>query len=60
VPGIIVPQELQDALNDAGAGAAEIGMARARELLAACRGRCEGAYVVAPYRRPTAVLELLA
>ena len=59
VPGIIVPQELQDALESGGARAAEIGMAHARELLAAARGRCEGAYVVAPYRRPTAVLELL-
>ena len=60
VPGIIVPQELQDRLEAAGAGAAEIGMAHARELLAAARGRCDGAYIVAPYRRPTAVLELLS
>jgi methionine synthase / methylenetetrahydrofolate reductase (NADH) len=60
VPGIIVPQELQDALSDAGADAAKIGLAHARELLAACRERCEGAYVVAPYRRPTSVLELLS
>jgi homocysteine S-methyltransferase len=60
VPGIIVPQELQDRLEAAGADAAEIGMAHARELLAAARGRCDGAYIVAPYRRPTAVLELLA
>ena len=59
VPGIIVPQELQDRLEAAGAGAAEIGMAHARELLAAARGRCDGVYIVAPYRRPTAVLELL-
>jgi methionine synthase I (cobalamin-dependent)/5,10-methylenetetrahydrofolate reductase len=59
VPGIIVPQALQDALESAGPGAAEVGMAHARELLAAARGRCEGAYVVAPYRRPTAVVELL-
>src|SRR6478752_6564013 len=59
VPGIIVPQELQDALESAGAGAAEVGMAHARELVEAARGRCEGVYVVAPYRRPTAVLELL-
>jgi methionine synthase I (cobalamin-dependent)/5,10-methylenetetrahydrofolate reductase len=59
VPGIIVPQALQDTLEAAGAGAAEIGMAHARELLAAARGRCDGVYIVAPYRRPTAVLELL-
>ena len=59
VPGIIVPQELQDALEAAGPGAAAVGMAHARELLAAARGRCDGVYIVAPYRRPTAVLELL-
>jgi homocysteine S-methyltransferase len=59
VPGIIVPQELQDALEEAGPNAAEVGMTHARELLAACPGRCDGAYLVAPYRRPTAVLELI-
>jgi homocysteine S-methyltransferase len=59
VPGIIVPQSLQDALDEAGAGAAAIGMAHARELLVEARERCDGAYVVAPYRRPSTVLELL-
>jgi homocysteine S-methyltransferase len=59
VPGIVVPQELQDALAEAGPNAAEVGMAHARELIAAARGRCEGVYVAAPFRRPTAVLELL-
>jgi homocysteine S-methyltransferase len=59
VPGIVVPQPLQDALEQAGPNAAEVGMAHARELLAACPGRCDGAYLVAPYRRPTAVLELI-
>jgi methionine synthase / methylenetetrahydrofolate reductase (NADH) len=59
VPGIVVPQQLQDALEAAGPGAAEVGMAHARELLAGARERCDGVYVVAPYRRPTSVLELL-
>jgi homocysteine S-methyltransferase len=59
VPGIVVPQQLQDDLEAAGTGAAEIGMANARELVRAARGRCDGVYIVAPYRRPTAVLELL-
>jgi methionine synthase / methylenetetrahydrofolate reductase (NADH) len=59
VPGIIVPQQLQDALDAAGPGAAEVGMVHARELLEAARGRCDGVYIVAPYRRPSAVLELL-
>jgi homocysteine S-methyltransferase len=59
VPGIVVPDPLQHALEEAGPSAADVGMAHARELLAACPGRCDGAYLVAPYRRPTAVLELL-
>ena len=60
VPGILVPQELQDALDAAGPNASEVGFAHARELLAACRGRVDGVYIVAPYRRPTAVLDLLS
>lgn len=60
VPGILVPQALQDALADAGADAPAVGMAHARELLQATREQCAGAYVVAPYRRPSSVLDLLA
>jgi homocysteine S-methyltransferase len=60
VPGIVVPDRLQEALADAGPAAVEIGMANAKELVAATRGRYAGVYVVAPYRKPTSVLELLA
>jgi homocysteine S-methyltransferase len=60
VPGIVVPQALQDALESAGPEAAAIGMAHARELVAAARELFQGAYVVAPYRKPTSVLELLS
>ncbi len=59
VPGIVVPQELQDALEGVGSGAAEYGFAQARELVTAARERCAGAYIVVPYRRPARVLELL-
>ena len=59
VPGIVVPQDLQDALEAAGPNAAAVGMAHARELIAAARDRFDGVYVVAPYRKPTSVLELL-
>jgi methionine synthase I (cobalamin-dependent)/5,10-methylenetetrahydrofolate reductase len=59
VPGIVVPQSLQDALESAGARAAEVGTAHARDLYAEARERCDGAYVVAPFRRPAAVVELL-
>ena len=59
VPGIVVPDTLQQALADAGADAARLGMEHARELVEAARGRASGVYVVAPYRRPAAVLDLL-
>jgi methionine synthase / methylenetetrahydrofolate reductase(NADPH) len=59
LPGIIVPDDLQEALRDAGPSAAGVGMAHARELLAAVRGRSAGVYLGAPFRRPLAILELL-
>jgi homocysteine S-methyltransferase len=60
LPGIVVPDPLQEALRDAGADAADVGMARAKELLAEARDRVAGAYLVIPYRKPLRVLELLA
>ena len=59
VPGIDVPEYLQDALNEAGPKAAEVGMRHAKRLIEEARERCEGVYVVAPYRKPISVLELL-
>jgi len=59
VPGIVVPDALQEQLRDAGPREREVGFAHALELLAAARGRVAGVYVVAPYRQPLSVLELL-
>jgi 5,10-methylenetetrahydrofolate reductase len=59
LPGIIVPDDLQEALRDAGPKAAEVGMAHARELLGEVRDRAAGVYLGAPFRRPLAILELL-
>jgi methionine synthase / methylenetetrahydrofolate reductase(NADPH) len=59
VPGILVPEPLQGALEQAGSNAAEVGFAHARELIAASRERAAGVYLVAPFRRPLRVLELL-
>jgi methionine synthase I (cobalamin-dependent) len=60
LPGIVVPEPLQDALRDAGADAADVGMAHAKRLLAEARDRVAGVYLVVPYRQPLRVLELLA
>jgi methionine synthase I (cobalamin-dependent) len=59
VPGILVPQSLQDALEKAGPDAAAVGFEHAKGLIAASRERAAGVYVVAPFRRPLRVLELL-
>jgi homocysteine S-methyltransferase len=59
VPGILVPQHLQDALEAAGANAADVGFAQSRELIEAARDIAAGVYVVAPFRSPLRVLELL-
>ena len=59
VPGISVPEPLQAELERAGADAATVGFERARELIEAVRGRAAGVYVVAPYRQPLRVLDLL-
>jgi homocysteine S-methyltransferase len=59
VPGIVVPDALQAALRDAGPSEREVGFAHARELLAALRDVAAGVYIVAPYRQPLSVLDLL-
>jgi homocysteine S-methyltransferase len=60
VPGITVPTAVQEALREAGPDGAELGMEIARELIEASRSRAAGVYLVAPFRRPLGVLELLA
>jgi methionine synthase / methylenetetrahydrofolate reductase(NADPH) len=59
VPGIVVPEPLQHALQAAGADAAELGFAHARRLVDEAR-RFAGVCLVAPFRRPLRVLELLS
>jgi homocysteine S-methyltransferase len=58
VPGIVVPESLQKALLDAGADASDVGFAHARALVEEAR-RFSGVYLVAPFRKPLRVLELL-
>jgi homocysteine S-methyltransferase len=59
VPGIVVPEPVQEALRDAGPAAAEAGMRIARELYAGVRERAAGVYVVAPFRQPLSALGIL-
>jgi methionine synthase / methylenetetrahydrofolate reductase(NADPH) len=60
VPGIIVPEDFQEALREAGPDGPQVGLEMARELIEASRDRAAGVYLVAPFRRPLGVLDLLA
>ena len=59
VPGIVVPDPVQERLRRAGAGAAEEGLLIARELYEAARERAAGVYVIPPFKQPEAALEIL-
>ena len=58
-PGIVVPEHVQERYRDAGASAADVGAELVRELVADARRLAAGVYVVAPFRRPLGVLDLL-
>ncbi len=60
LPGILVPDPLQERLRDAGSDAADVGFAHARDLIAESHGRAAGVCLVAPFRSPLRVLELLS
>lgn len=59
VPGIVVPEEVQRALLDAGPTAAEVGLRIAKELYAEAREKAAGVYVVAPFKKPLAALDVI-
>ena len=59
VPGIIVPDTVQQRLAEAGPDAARVGMELARSLYEEARRKAAGVYVIPPFREPEAALELL-
>ncbi len=60
VPGIVVPEPVQKRLEQAGARAAEEGLALARDLYAEARDKAAGVYVIPPFKQPEAALEVLS
>ena len=60
VPGITIPDAVQQRLADAGADAARVGLELGRELMEASRERAAGIYVIPPFKEPAAALDLLA
>ena len=61
VPGMQVPQSVRDRMKGAGSGASgrKEGVAIAREMLSAVRGRVAGAYVMPPLERYELALEVV-
>jgi homocysteine S-methyltransferase len=59
-PGIVVPEHVQERYRAGGASAGHVGLELARELIAGARELAAGVYVVAPFRRPLGVLDLLS
>jgi methionine synthase I (cobalamin-dependent)/5,10-methylenetetrahydrofolate reductase len=59
VPGIVVPEPVQERLRAAGTDAAEVGRELARELIEEAREKAAGVYLVAPFRRPLGILDVL-
>jgi len=59
VPGIVVPADLLADLEAAGANAARIGRERARTMLREAPEHAAGVYLIAPFKRPEAILDLL-
>jgi homocysteine S-methyltransferase len=61
VPGMQVPEEVRERMRKAGSGPAarKEGVAIAREMLAAVRGRVAGAYVMPPLERYELALEVV-
>jgi homocysteine S-methyltransferase len=59
VPGITIPEAVQQRLADAGPDARRLGFELARELLEGARSRAAGVYVIPPFKEPDAALELL-
>jgi methionine synthase I (cobalamin-dependent)/5,10-methylenetetrahydrofolate reductase len=60
VPGIVVPENVQRRLEQAGASAGAEGLALARELYAQAREKVAGVYVIPPFKQPEAALDVLA
>jgi homocysteine S-methyltransferase len=59
LPGVVVPTRVQEALRAAGSAAPAVGLEVARTLYAESRERAAGVYIVAPFRRPLAALDVL-
>jgi methionine synthase / methylenetetrahydrofolate reductase(NADPH) len=59
VPGITIPERIQERLAAAGPDAKAVGFELAAELIEEARDRAAGIYVIPPFKEPEAALALL-
>jgi homocysteine S-methyltransferase len=58
-PGIVVPEHVQERYRAAGTDGAQVGTELMHELIEQSREVAAGVYVVAPFRRPLGILDVL-
>ena len=58
-PGIVVPEHVQERYRRAGPKAGHVGVELVQELIERAREVAAGVYVVAPFRRPLGVLDVI-
>jgi methionine synthase I (cobalamin-dependent)/5,10-methylenetetrahydrofolate reductase len=58
-PGIVVPEHVQERYRAAGTDAPQVGIDLVHELIAEAREVAAGVYIVAPFRRPLGILDVL-
>jgi homocysteine S-methyltransferase len=58
-PGIVVPEHVQERYRAAGTNAPQVGIDLVHELIERSRKVAAGVYIVAPFRRPLGILDVL-
>jgi methionine synthase / methylenetetrahydrofolate reductase(NADPH) len=59
VPGIVIPPDVLQAMESAGANARDCGFELARKMMAWARTELAGAYLIPPFKRYEEILEVL-
>ena len=59
MPGLVIPEHVRERYRVAGPAARDVGLALGHELIEGARSVAQGVYVMAPFRAPMNVVDLL-
>jgi homocysteine S-methyltransferase len=59
MPGLVIPEHVRERYRAAGSAARDVGLALGHELIEGARSVAQGVYVMAPFRAPMNVVDLL-